>query len=203
VKPYKKIHYICGTMSTSDLQTIREHLKRIALYDSHSDFQVVYNYYYHKLFRQALYYFNNPDIAQEVTADVFVAIWQARKVLDKVDNPDAYFFIALKHARAKYVERRYQNQPELFTDQLPETTSGTRADSELLDEELQEKYRVAFQKLPPRCAEVFRLVREEKKKYAEAAQLLNISIKTIDNQMNKAVKILYTELKEHLFFAFF
>jgi RNA polymerase sigma-70 factor (ECF subfamily) len=142
-------------------------------------------------------------MAQEVTADVFVAIWQARKILDKVDNPDAYLFIALKHARAKYVEHRYQNRQELLTDQLPETTSETKTDSGLLDNELQEKYRAAFEKLPPRCAEVFRLVREEKKKYAEAAELLNISVKTVDNQMNKAVKILYSELKEHLFFAFF
>jgi RNA polymerase sigma-70 factor (ECF subfamily) len=190
-------------LEKSDQQTTREHFKRIALHDSHSDFQVIYKLYYYKLFRQALYYFNDPDIAQEVTADVFVAIWQARKILDKVENPDAYLFIALKHARAKYVERRYQNQHELFAGQLPEATSENQPDSELLDEELQEKYRAAFEKLPPRCAEVFHLVREEKKKYAEAAKLLNISIKTVDNQMNKAVKILYSELKEHLFCAFF
>jgi RNA polymerase sigma-70 factor (ECF subfamily) len=190
-------------MDETNQQTIREHLRRIALHDSHPDFQIVYNHYYNKLFRQALYYLDNPDAAQEVTADVFVALWQTRKVLDKVEKPDAYLFIALKHARAKYIERHYQNQNELLTDQLPETPLDTNADSDLLDEELQEKYRAAFLKLPPRCAEVFRLVREEKKKYAEAAKLLNISVKTVDNQMNKAVKILYSELKEHLFSTFF
>jgi RNA polymerase sigma-70 factor (ECF subfamily) len=190
------------SMGETNLQTIRDHFRQIANHDSHPDFQFVYNHYYNKLFRQALYYLGNPDAAQEVTADVFVALWQTRKVLDKVENPDAYLFIALKHARAKYVERYYQNQHELLTGQFPETYSDT-TDSDLLDEELQEKYRTAFQKLPPRCAEVFRLVREEKKKYAEAAELLNISVKTVDNQMNKAVKILYSELKEHLFSAFF
>ncbi|GHU81094.1 hypothetical protein FACS1894145_8050 [Bacteroidia bacterium] len=95
------------------------------------------------------------------------------------------------------------NQNELVTDQLPEIAFDKETDSDLRNEELQEKYYEACRKLPPRCLEVFRLVREDRKKYAEVAELLQISIKTVDNQMNKAVKILYSELKEHLFSAFF
>ena len=46
-------------------------------------------------------------------------------------------------------------------------------------------------------------VREERKKYSEVAEMLGISPKTVDNQMNKAVKLLYEELKENLFIVFF
>lgn len=181
-------------------------LKEIAASDCPDSFRLLYNHYYTKLFRQALFYLNNnPDYAQEVVADVFVALWQSRKILDTITDPDAYLFIALKHAAARYVEKNYKNKTELLIENLPDEnyTSGDATDFEILDTELQKKYKQALEKLPPRCAEVFRLVREERKKYSEVADTLGISSKTVDNQMNKAIKLLYAELKENLFIVFF
>lgn len=180
-------------------------LKQIARDDCSDSFRIVYNHYYNRLFRQALYYLNNnPDHAREVVSDVFIALWQSRKALEQVKNPDGYLFIALKHAAARYIEKNYKQYQELLTENLPDIQIQTdEGDSELIDRELKEKYREALDNLPPRCAEVFRLVREERKKYAEVAGLLGISVKTVDNQMNKAVKLLYAQLKENLFFIFF
>jgi RNA polymerase sigma-70 factor (ECF subfamily) len=146
---------------------------------------------------------NNPDCAQEVVSDVFVALWQSRKVLGNVANPDAYIFIALKHAAARYVEKNFRKKHELLTEHLPDTCADDGSDTALIDAELQARYREALQSLPPQCARVFRLVREERKKYAEVAEMLGISPKTVDNQMNKAVKLLYAQLKENLFMIFF
>lgn len=184
---------------------IQKQLKEISDYDSMESFRCVYNHYYNRLFSQALYYLNNnPDYAQEVVSDVFIAIWQSRKILSKVSNPDSYFFIALKHAASKYIAKNYKKQTELLTENLPDhQSSNTFTDTDLLDKELHDKYKAALEKLPPRCAEVFRLVREENKKYSEVAEILGISSKTVDSQMNKAVKILYQELKENLFSVFF
>lgn len=184
-------------------QEIINHLQEIAHHDSHADFQIVYNHYYNKLFHQALSYLKEPELVQELISDVFVALWQSRKILDKIENPDAYFFIALKHARYKFIQKYYKEQHELLIEELPEISSSSISDTEIIEKELNNKYQTALQKLPPRCAEVFRLVREEKKKYQEVAEIMNISVKTVDNQMNKAVKILYNELKEHLFSVFF
>ena len=181
-------------------------LKEIAESDCPDSFRLLYNHYYTKLFRQALYYLNNnPDYAQEVVADVFVALWQSRKILDTITNSDAYLFIALKHAAARYVEKKYRKKTELLIENLPDTNynSSDETDFDIVDVELQKKYKQALEKLPPRCAEVFRLVREERKKYSEVAEMLGISPKTVDNQMNKAVKFLYEELKENLFIVFF
>lgn len=181
-------------------------LKEIAESDCPDSFRLLYNHYYTKLFRQALYYLNNnPDYAQEVVADVFVALWQSRKILDTITNSDAYLFIALKHAAARYVEKNYRKKTELLIENLPDTkyNSSDETDFDIVDVELQKKYKQALEKLPPRCAEVFRLVREERKKYSEVAEMLGISPKTVDNQMNKAVKLLYEELKENLFIVFF
>lgn len=189
--------------STKDILSF---LKEIAASDCPNSFRLLYNHYYTKLFRQALFYLNNnPDYAQEVVADVFVAFWQSRKILDTITDPDAYLFIALKHAAARYVEKNYKNKTELLIENLPDENfnSNNTTDFEIVDTELQKKYKQAMEKLPPRCAEVFRLVREERKKYSEVANILGISPKTVDNQMNKAVKLLYAELKENLFIVFF
>ncbi len=168
-------------------------------------FRKVYNHYYDRLLRQAMFYLNNNfESAQEVVSDVFVALWQGRKVLHQVNNPDAYIFIALKHAAARYVEVHYKKNRELLTENLPDIhASDSISDSDIVNQELKEKYKAALKELPPRCAEVFRLVREEGKKYSEVADILGISIKTVDNQMSKATKILYEELKENLFSIFF
>ena len=180
-------------------------LKKISESDCSGSFRIVYDHYYKRLFRQALYYLNNnPDCAQEVVSDVFVALWQGRKALKNVTNPDAYLFIALKHASARFVEKNYKQNHELLTENLPDIYSAdNKSDSELIEKELQEKYKEALNNLPPRCAEVFRLVREEKKKYSDVAEILGISPKTVDNQMNKAVKLLYEQLKDNLFVFFF
>ena len=184
---------------------INDCLKNISEIDCSGSFRIVYDHYYKRLFRQALYYLNNNyDCAQEVVSDVFVALWQGRKILKNVANPDAYLFIALKHATARYVEKNFKQNHELLTENLPDIHyADNKSDNDIIDNELQEKYKEALNNLPPRCAEVFRLVREEKKKYSEVADILGISPKTVDNQMNKAVKLLYEQLKDNLFVFFF
>lgn len=185
---------------------ILTYLEEVAKNDSQESFRKLYNHYYTRLFRQALYYLTNqPDAAQEVVSDVFIAVWQGRKVLDKVKDPDAYLFIAIKHASSAYVARSYKEKRELLMENLPDTNyhSDNKSDFALLDAELQIKYEQALSKLPPRCAEVFKLVREDRRKYAEVAEMLGVSVKTVDNQMGKAIKILYKELRENLFSVFF
>ena len=184
---------------------ILEYLREISQQDCSYSFKKLYNYYYDRLFHQALYYLNNdPNYAQEVVSDLFIALWQGRKVLDKISNPDSYLFIALKHAASRYIEKNYKQKRELLTSNLPDIhKSNDLSDFNLRDEELQQKYKEALNNLPPRCAEVFRLIREERKKYSEVAEILGISTKTVDNQMTKAVKLLYEQLRENLFSVFF
>lgn len=189
-----------------DKNSILTYLTEIAQYDCPDSFRKLYNHFYMRLFQQALYYLdNNPDNAQEVVADVFVALWQGRKVLDRVADPDAYLFIALKHAAARYVQRNHKEKLIQITENLPdaEYRYSDATDFTMMNDELQKRYKTALNNLPPRCAEVFRLVREERKKYSEVADILGISVKTVDNQMSKAVKLLYEQLKENLFSIFF
>lgn len=64
--------------------------------------------------------------------------------------------------------------------------------------ELESRIKTALQRLPEKCREVFEMNRFEGKKYSEIAEKLNISVKTVETQMSKALKILKEELKDYI-----
>jgi RNA polymerase sigma-70 factor (ECF subfamily) len=64
--------------------------------------------------------------------------------------------------------------------------------------ELERLYQQALEQLPERCREVFVLSRQQQLKYSEIAAIMNISVKTVENQMGKALKILHKQLREYL-----
>ena len=64
--------------------------------------------------------------------------------------------------------------------------------------DLQDKIKLAYAQLPEQCAKIFRMSREEGLKYNEIAEELGISVKTVENQMGKGLKIFRSELKEFL-----
>ena len=66
---------------------------------------------------------------------------------------------------------------------------------------MQEQIYKAIEKLPEQCRLIFRLSRFEELKYAEIAEQLGISVKTVENQMGKALRILRNELQEYLVLA--
>jgi RNA polymerase sigma-70 factor (ECF subfamily) len=196
----RHVEHLARTELKDNSMNIEQCFKKVSANDCAESFRTIYNHYYGRLFQQALYYLNNnPDSAQEVVSDVFVALWQSRRRLANVARPDAYLFIALKHAAARHVEKNVREKHELRMENLPDIrTDDRQSDTRLIDAELQARYREALLRLPPQCARIFRLVREEKKTYAQAAAMLGLSPKTVDNQMNKAVKLLYAQLKDLL-----
>jgi RNA polymerase sigma-70 factor (ECF subfamily) len=73
----------------------------------------------------------------------------------------------------------------------------------IISEELEGKIRKAIDSLPPACRKVFELSRWDEKSYHEIADCLGIAIKTVENQMQKALKVMRKELKDYLPFLIF
>jgi RNA polymerase sigma-70 factor (ECF subfamily) len=76
--------------------------------------------------------------------------------------------------------------------------SYNNASQSVIASELEQKITEAMKVLPEQCRLVFQLSRFEELKYAEIAQQLNISIKTVENQMGKALRIMRDQLKDYL-----
>ncbi|MCI7070981.1 MAG: RNA polymerase sigma-70 factor [Bacteroides pyogenes] len=167
---------------------IRKLLRQMKEQDSQTAFRRFYDMTYDRLFRIAFYYLKKEEWAQEVVLDVFLKLWNRRNALPEVLNIEDYCFVIIKNASLNYLKKEMKQSPPLSITSScgPEATTNSPEEC-LISEELFARYVKALDRLPERCREVFIRVREEKQTYAQVAKDLNISIKTVDAQLQKAL----------------
>lgn len=171
-------------MTESD---VRKLLRRMKELDSQSAFRQFYNMTYDRLFRIAYYYMKQEEWSQEVVLDVFLKLWQQRSTLLDVRNIEDYCFILVKNASLNFLEKE-SRRTVLPSDTLPEPEAHSCSPEEsLITEELFARYVKALDRLPERCRGIFIRIREEGQSYAQVAEALNISTKTVDAHLQKAV----------------
>lgn len=168
---------------------VRKLLRRIKEQDSQAAFRRFYDMTYDRLFRIAFYYLKNEEWSQEVVLDIFLKLWNQRHTLSEVQNIEDYCFVLVKNASLNYLEKEARKNLSIPIDRLPEPQETNCSPEEcLIGEELFACYVKALDRLPERCREVFIRIREEKQSYAQVAAELDISIKTVDAQLQKALK---------------
>lgn len=127
--------------------------------------------------------------AEELVSDLFIKIWEKRDHLTTIESPLLYFYTSAKNLafnRLARQKRQQSQQPEEWLTQL----NSIYFDPEqlMMTEEMLRKIRQAVNSLPPRCRIIFKLVKEDGLKYKEVAELLQLSIKTIEAQMAIALR---------------
>ena len=175
-------------------QEVRRYLRQMKDESSEQAFRGFYDLTYDRLFRIAYYYVKREEWAQEIVLDVFMRLWDQRKKLPEINNIEDYCFILVKNASLNYIEKE-ERRPTLSVEVLQESADqNVSPEDTLISEELFARYVKALDRLPERCREVFILIREEKQTYAQVAEKLDISTKTVDAQLQKAT----SRLKEML-----
>ncbi|HEX2780287.1 MAG TPA: RNA polymerase sigma-70 factor [Gemmatimonadaceae bacterium] len=156
-------------------------------------FDTLFRAHYAALVRHVEGMLRRRDVAEEVVQDVMLELWRRRETLVVDDSLRAYLYRAtrnraLNHLRHEAIVRR--SEPEL----TPDPESRPRGDAELVLEELDAAIKRAVAELPDRCREVFELSRMRGLKYSEIASTLGISVKTVEAQMGKALRLLRASL---------
>ncbi|GGG40600.1 RNA polymerase sigma-70 factor [Hymenobacter glacieicola] len=167
--------------------------------DDRQAFALFFTRYHGKLVTFATLYVRSRELAEEAVSDVFLKLWQKRTTLVEVKNINSYLYIAVKNQALNYLQKA-ENQPGLSLDEVPMalTVELMTPERELLTSELQAEIQRAVDKLPPQCKIIFRLIREDGLKYKEVADIMGISVKTIEVQMGIAIKKISVELQDHL-----
>lgn len=134
------------------------------------------------------------DTAEEIVQDLFYVLWRDRKKLNITTSLKGYLFRAVYNKSMHYIEhqkvvQKYANEAKTSTVIYPYNPVEI-----LKYKELNEKIAVIMAKLPERCAQIFCMSRFEGLKYAEIANELSISIKTVEANMGKALKEFRNEL---------
>ncbi len=157
---------------------------------------MVFRDYYTPLVRYGNTFLKDTDETEDVVQQVFVSLWEKRTQLDIHTSVRAVLYRAVHNAclnRLKHhkVRREYAGD-----------FKNTQSDSEQTDAleaaELQERINRAIEGMPEQCARIFKMSRFEQLKYQEIADQLGLSIKTVENQMGKALKIIREALKDYL-----
>lgn len=161
-------------------------------------FELMFRTYYQPLCNYAYSTVKDMDDAEEIVQNAFFHIWDKRAALEVRTSMRSYLYRAvhndclnkIKHGKVK----------RMYAEHQLATGSNVAEDSskQLQGKELSTLIHKAIETLPEQCGHVFKLSRFENMKYSEIAAHLDISVKTVENHMGKALRILREQLKDYL-----
>lgn len=154
-------------------------------------FQTLFRNEYDRLCRYALTYMQDSQLAEDVVQDTFIKIWEQKKELIVTPNIRFYLITAVRNNCISAL-RRQKVQQVYYMEETPEPEPEPFPHFREQEEERNMQRRKivkALNLLPPKCREVFLLVKLQGMSYKQTATILNLSVKTVENQMGKALRI--------------
>jgi RNA polymerase sigma-70 factor (ECF subfamily) len=165
----------------------------------HTAFELLFRFYYPGMVIFTSNIVLNNEDAEEIVQDFFVKLWSKRNLINDTSSLKNYLFTSVKNRAVNFLKKQQLNRK--VTDKLEEMVSTDQLynpDLFILSE-LQTKINNACGKLQPRTREIFSLSRFKGLSNDEIADQLNISKRTVETQISKALKVLREELKDYLF----
>lgn len=163
-------------------------------------FERMFKSYYSGLCGYAFKLLHDAAVAEEMVQDTFAKMWEKRASLNMARSRESYIFRAL-HNNCMDVIR--ENSRRQAMEQEVRMMSGFQdepADERQLRQSfLEQKVMAAVRSLPAQCRQVFELSKINKMKYKEIAEKMNISPKTVENHMGRALKKLREDLADEEF----
>ncbi|MCC7246456.1 MAG: RNA polymerase sigma-70 factor [Saprospiraceae bacterium] len=138
----------------------------------------------------------DPDEAEDLVQNAFVKLWERRDTLDIRWSVKAYLYKMVYHAGLNRIRHAQSRDKYHQFKSLPLNNDFEHPADTL--PELKERLEAALRELPPQCRSVFELSRFEALKYREIADQLEISIKTVESQMGKALRLMRLRLADFL-----
>lgn len=156
--------------------------------------------WYDRLVSFSISYVKQQEYAEELTSELFVKLWLKRDTLSGILKPEVYLYVAVKNAALNHL-RGHKKSTRLWVNDVenslvPEVAEQDR--SELETRELTRILDEAIAGLPEQRRIIFRLIKEEELKCKEVASILDLSVRTVENQLYKAVKTLADAISPYL-----
>lgn len=164
----------------------------------HSGFEMLFKSHFAGLCFFAQKYVKDFETAKEIVQDAFISLWEKRDTIDMARHVKSYLTMIIHNKCTNYLrDNRKFDQYILDIENLLEVPEYDGADS-MVENELKLKIDLSIAELPDKCREIFVLNRYENLKYQEIADKLQISVKTVESQMSKALQHLRIRLAEFI-----
>lgn len=161
-------------------------------------FEMLFRTYYQPLCNYAYTFVQDRDEAEEIVQSTFMSVWEKRETLEIRTGVKPYLYAMVRNACLNLIKHEKIKQQHVDGELAVAERTVESVSQTVMASELESKITLAMNKLPEQCRLVFKLSRFEELKYAEIAEQLNISVKTVENQMGKALKIMREQLKDYL-----
>ena len=143
-------------------------------------------------------YVKDFETAKEIAQDAFISLWEKRETIDMDRAVKSYLTTVIHNKCTNYLrDNRKFDQYILNIENLADIPEYEGADT-MVEGELKTKIDDAISELPEKCREIFMMSRYENLKYQEIADKLDISVKTVETQMSKALQHMRFRLAEYI-----
>jgi RNA polymerase sigma-70 factor (ECF subfamily) len=151
-------------------------------------FRQIFDALFSNLTKFSFSFVHSKEAATEIVDELFVQLWIKRADIMKINDLRVYLYTATKNASLNYISKKAkQIEVEPYENLIVHMTDLVSPEQIMITKEMLQKIKEAVDSLPPRCKLIFKFVREDGLSYSEVAEILGLSIKTIDAQMVIAV----------------
>ncbi len=160
-------------------------------------FELLFHFYYPGLVMYSMQFTTDRAEAEEIVQDFFVRFWQKRQQFIVSDSLKSYLFLSVKNGSLNFLKHK-KIEEKYIKAMLELSGQHLVFDPDLyVASELQEKVKDAVDLLPEKCREIFIMSRFKGMKNEEIADELQLSKRTVETQISKALKVMKAELKDY------
>ncbi|WP_462228738.1 RNA polymerase sigma-70 factor [Mucilaginibacter sp.] len=169
--------------------------QQVCFNDDVKAFESFYYLLYNALVKFSMMYIHQKEEAEEIVTEVFVKSWINRGNMQHIQRPDTYFFVAVKNQSLNYL-KKYSSIHVVPVEDSGEANLIDTANPhiQLEKKELHFYLDQSINALPQQCRIIFKLIKEDGLKYKEVAEILNISPRTVQTQLCRAMQKLSVSL---------
>ena len=172
--------------------------RNVALERDMPSYRILFKHFYQPLIAFAGAIVKSREAAEEIYSDIMLKIWDLGVALNNIDNLRVYLFISVKNASLNYLAKYYK-VPIVDIDSIQlELQHISTPEDDLLNAEFQRSLALAIRALPAKAQLVFKLIKEDGFTYRQTAEIMGISVNTVEGHMTTALKKLNTSLRIYL-----
>ncbi|MBR9920327.1 MAG: RNA polymerase sigma-70 factor [Bacteroidetes bacterium] len=161
-------------------------------------FEGLFRSHFDHLCRFATQYVSDTDTAQDLCQKVFIRLWEKREEMDPKQSIKSYLFTSVKNRCLNYLRDQKKYRSQVLDLDCGDIEFGYEDEEAFAEADLKDRIEKALSSLPEKCRLVFEMSRFQDLKYKEIATELDISQKTVEAHMSKALKSLRSELQDYL-----
>ncbi len=151
-------------------------------------FDKIYDHYVHSIYSFVVNFVKSPELAEDLTQEIFIRIWENRSQLGKVKSFRAYLFVTARNHALNFL-RKASNNNVVLTEIINGYVSPKGA-NEMISKEYVQWLHNVLESMSPQMRAAFKLCREQNKSYDEVADLLQITKNTVKKHMVRSMRII-------------